>query len=66
MRIEKILVQLGVDVGPRATAGQPASPCYTPALMAETGRSSASRATERARDGASRAGPESVNVTREP
>jgi hypothetical protein len=33
-------------------------PCYTPALTARTGRSSASTATERVRDGASRAGPE--------
>ena len=32
-------------------------PCYTPALTATTERSSAGTAPERARDGASRAGP---------
>ena len=41
-----------------AASDLPASdPCYTPGLTAATERSSARTATERARDGASRAGP---------
>ena len=40
----------------RQGRGRPHGACYTPALMAETGKSRAATATERARDGASRAG----------
>ena len=43
--------------GRRSPPGPHRGPCYTPGLTARTERSSASTATERARDGASRAGP---------
>ena len=55
--MEHILAKLGVGRRAEVAAWVAGIACYTPGLTARTERSSAGTAPERARDGASRAGP---------